>query len=73
MRIIDARILQKRITEAASQMDCKNNQAGRSGKTSSEVDRAIFELMFIHKFLPFWSTEQVRQKECYLNNKYSVQ
>lgn len=72
MRIIDGRELQKRIIQAATEMDCENNLLAKQGKASSEVDRGIFELIFIHKFLPFWTTEQVRQKECYLNNKYSV-
>lgn len=72
MRIIDAYGLQKRIVQAACEMDCENNLLAKQGKASVEVDKDIFRLMFIHKFLPYWSTEQIRQKECLLNEEYGV-
>ena len=72
MRIIDAEGLQKRILEAAESMDCKNLELDKQGMASPDVNKAIFELMFIHQFLPFMDNSQVRQKECYLNEKYGV-
>ena len=72
MRVISAYELQKRIVTVASQMDCQNNELAKQGKASPEIDRQIFELMFIHQFLPFFSVDQIRQKECYLNETYGV-
>ena len=70
MRIITANELQKRVAKIASKMDCENIKLAKQGKGNKVVDDKIFELMFIHTFLPYWSTDQIKQKECYINSKF---
>lgn len=72
MKIFSAYELQKRIVKTASEMDCENNRLAKQGKASSEINEAIFEMMFLYPFLPYWPVEVLRQKECYLNDKYQV-
>lgn len=72
MRIITAYELQKRISKVASKMDCENIKLAKQGKASQVVDEKIFEMMFIRQFLPYWTTQQIKQKECYLNEKFGV-
>lgn len=72
MRINSAHVIQKRIIKVASELDCKNISLAKQGKASNETNFAIFEMMFIYKFLPFFDAEQRRQKECFLNEKYGI-
>jgi len=72
MKITSANDLQERIIKVAGELDCKNIQLAKQGKASDEIANDLFEMMFIHEFLPYWNTGQVRQKECLLNEKYNV-
>jgi len=72
MRITSANGLQERIIKVASELDCENIKLAKQGKASDEIDNDLFEMMFIHEFLPYWNTGQIRQKECLLNDKYNI-
>lgn len=64
--------IQRRIAVRANQMNCDNIAKARQGKGDKKVDLDIFEMMLIRKFLPYWTIDQVKQKECYLNEKFKV-
>ena len=72
MRVISATNLQGRIEKAACEMDCKAVALAKQGKSSKGTQDALFEIMFIHAFLPYWNTSQLRQKECYLHDKFGI-
>lgn len=64
--------LQRRILAKACKMSCENIERARQGKADKQVDRDVFEMMVIRKFLPYWSTAQIKQKECYLFEKFRI-
>jgi len=64
--------LQSRFKKAACRMDCENIQKAKQGKALDSVDDAVFEILFIVKLLPYLTAAQMRQKECYLNDKYGI-
>ena len=72
MRINSANGIQKRIIAVASKLDCQNIELAKQGKASIKINDALFELMFIHTFIPFWDSSQRRQKECLLKDKYGI-
>lgn len=72
MKILTANGLQDRIMQAAVVLDCENIALAKQGKQSESVDEQLFEMMFIHEFLPYWNAGQIKQKECYLNDKYGI-
>ena len=72
MREISAYALQQRISAFACKMDCEDISLAKKGKASKQNNDDLFEMMFIYEFLPYWNTEQIRQKECYLNNKHGL-
>lgn len=64
--------LQRRIMQKANELDCVNTRKAMQGKSSPETDKQVFELMFIHKLLPYLNGSQIREKECYLNDKFGL-
>ena len=72
MRIITASSLRPRILKATNELMCKGVALAKRGKKDKTIDASILELMLIYEFLPYWSDAQVRQKECYLNEKFNV-
>ncbi len=72
MKSYSADELQARILKVACEMDCKNIQAAKQGQASIEVNKNVFELMFIHEFLPGWDANKRRQVECLLNAKFKI-
>lgn len=53
-------------------MECENILKAKQGEAVAAVDHAIYEMMFIYTFLPYWNIAQRKQKECYLNEKYKI-
>lgn len=72
MRVISTDGLKSRIINYAGKIACENMALSKQGKTDNGINEALIELMFIHEALPHWSTKQIRQKECYLNEKYGI-
>lgn len=72
MRVTTPSGIQKRIMKVACEMDCGNIKASQQGKSSKLVDLEVRHLMLIHEFVPYWNTEQLREVECYLNEKFKI-
>lgn len=64
--------IQQRVYKIACDLSCENIQKAKQGKPVRETDDQIFELMFIAEFLPYWNAKQMKQKECYINDKYNA-
>lgn len=72
MKFYAANDIQTRILQVACALDCENIQAAKQGKASKQVNDDIVELMFAHEFIPYWNTKQIRQVECFLNEKFKI-
>lgn len=71
-KVYSAYDLQSRFKKAACKMDCENIQKAKQGKAIDSVDDSVFEILFIAELLPYLNASQLRQKECYLNDKYGI-
>ena len=72
MKILTPDDLQKRIAQAACKLECENIALAKQGKKSKDNENALFEMMFMYTFIQGWSSTQLRQKECLLNDNYGV-
>ncbi len=64
--------IQSRIIKVACRLDCQNIQDSKQGKALDSVDDQVFERMFFYRFVPYWTTKQIREVECYLNEEFDV-
>lgn len=71
-RVFSVADIQDRIVIRATEMNCENVKKAMQGKGDKQVDRDIFEMMMIRKFLPYWTIDQVKQKECYLSDRFKI-
>ena len=72
MRTFAASEIQAKILAAACQLDNQDIQAAKQGKASVQVADDLLHLMLIHEFLPYWKTEEIRQIDCFLNEKFNI-
>lgn len=72
MRLFSVDDIQNRIVKVACALDCENIQNAKQGKTSIDLNESVVELMFFHEFMPYWTKHQVKEAECYLNEKYKI-
>lgn len=72
MRLISASTLRPRILETADFLACNGIELAKRGKKDKSIDDAILELMLIYEFLPYWDDATVRQKECYVSEKFGA-
>jgi hypothetical protein len=72
VRMYSTDMLQQRIAEAACQIDCGAHAMSKTGMFGKESNDALYEMMYISKFLPFWNAKARRKAECYLNDNFGL-
>lgn len=65
-------VIQANIRAAVVDIECQSVRNATKGIIDEYSDEEVFDLMFIHTFIPFWCKDTVGKVKCLLAEKYNI-